>query len=226
MKYLYLVLLLLSVSVFGATHKHKKPKYVANVVPKNMTVQEKKERFFYLVAPAVKKVHNHLMKRYNTISRDIKEGKNLKEVNRLKALYRVETDAQLLQALKPHPQSIVLAQAAMESSWGTSRFFVEANNIFGVHSINSKEPRIAASEKNGKRTVWLTKFKSIDDSVRAYYRTMSISKAFKQFRVVRVKTDNPHVLVKALDRYSEIGDQYAEKLSQVINHNNLTKYDD
>ena len=225
MKYLYL-LLLLSISVFGDTHKHKKAKYVANIVPKNMTVQQKKERFFYLVAPAVEKVHNHLMKRYKRIAKDIKEGKELKEVNRLKALYQVKSDAALLQALKPHPQSIVLAQAAMESSWGTSRFFVEANNIFGVHSVDPKEPRIAASEKNGKRTVWLTKFKSIDDSVRAYYRIMSISKAFKKFRVARVKTDDPHLLVKALDRYSEIGDKYAKQLSQVINHNDLTKYDD
>ncbi|WP_345979903.1 glucosaminidase domain-containing protein [Sulfurimonas sp. HSL3-2] len=225
MKYLY-ILLLLSISVFGETHKHKKAKYVANIVPKNMTVQEKKERFFYLVAPAVEKVHNHLMKRYKRIAKDIKEGKELKEVNRLKALYQVKSDAALLQALKPHPQSIVLAQAAMESSWGTSRFFVEANNIFGVHSVDSKEPRIAASEKNGKRTVWLTKFKSIDDSVRAYYRIMSISKAFEKFRVARVQTDDPHLLVKALDRYSEIGDKYAKQLSQVINHNNLTKYDD
>ncbi|WP_345992862.1 glucosaminidase domain-containing protein [Sulfurimonas sp. HSL-1716] len=225
MKYLYL-LLVLGISVFGDTHAHKKAKYVANVVPKNMTIQEKKERFFYLVVPAVKKVHNLLMNRYKRIDRDIKEGKNLKEVNRLKALYQVKSDVALLEALKPHPQSIVIAQAAMESSWGTSRFFVEANNIFGVHSIDPKEPRIAAGEKNGKRTVWLTKFKSINDSVRAYYRTMSISKAFKKFRAVRLQTDDPHLLVKALDRYSEIGDTYAKQLSQVINHNNLTKYDD
>ncbi|MBU0631226.1 glucosaminidase domain-containing protein [bacterium] len=225
MKYIYLILLL-SVSVFGSAQTHKKPKYVASVVPANMTTEQKKERFFYLVAPAVEKVHNMLMKRYTTIAEDIKEGKDLKEVNRLKALYNIKSDAKLLQALKPHPQSIVLAQAAMESSWGTSRFFVEANNIFGVHSINPNEPRIAASEKHGKRTVWLVKFKSIDESVRAYYRTMAISKAFKKFRATRVETDNPHVLVKSLDRYSEIGDTYAKQLSQVINHNNLTEYDD
>lgn len=225
MKYIYLILLL-SISVFASPQAHKKPKYVANVVPVNMTTEQRKERFFYLVAPAVEKVHNMLMQRYTTIAKDIKEGTNLNEVNRLKALYNIKSDAKLLQALKPHPQSIVLAQAAMESSWGTSRFFVEANNIFGVHSINPNEPRIAASEKHGKRTVWLVKFKSIDDSVRAYYRTMAISKAFKKFRAKRVETDDPHVLAKSLDRYSEIGDKYAKQLSQVINHNNLTEYDD
>lgn len=222
MKYIY-ALLLLSSLLFAQTGK--KPKYTANVIPKNMTVKEKKERFFYLLVPAVDRVHKQLMERFVSISKHIEEGTNQEEVNRLKKLYKIKTDEELLQALKPHPQSIVLAQAALESSWGTSRFFVEANNIFGVHSIDPNEPRIAASEKNGKRTVWLTKFRSVQESVRAYYRTMSISKAFKQFRVLRVHTEDPYVLVKALHRYSEIGNKYADQLSMVIKHNNLTKYD-
>ena len=37
--------------------------------------------------------------------------------------YRAVTDRDLLGALKPHPISIVLAQVAMESAWGTSCFF-------------------------------------------------------------------------------------------------------
>jgi Bax protein len=191
-----------------------------------MSVQTKKSRFFYLVAPAVEKVHAELMKEYLSVTKDIKEKKNTNKIMQLKAKYNVVTNDQLLASLKPHPQSIVLAQAALESSWATSRFFVQANNIFGMHSINPKEPRIAASKKRGgTRTVWLRKFDSIEDSVKAYYKLMARGKAFREFRVLRLKTNDPHQLVKKLDNYSEIGDDYAKELSQVIRHNKLRRFD-
>ena len=181
---------------------------------------------YSLLVPAVEKVHNELMQRYITVAKDMKYGRNVKKIQALKSMYDVKTDAELLAALKPHPPSIVLAQAALESSWGTSRFFRQANNIFGMHSINPNEPRIPAGKiKAGKRIVWMKKFKSIDDSVRSYYKVLATAKAYEEFRDARVKTNNPHVIVKELDKYSEIGDRYAEELSAVIMHNNLTEYD-
>ena len=224
MKYIYLTLLL-SATLLATTHKFT-PKYVVYFVLKKMTVEEKKARFNALLVPAVKKVYNELMTQYKNTAEDIKNGTNKKKIKELKAAYKVKTDKKLLAALKPHPPSIVIAQAAMESSWATSRFFLEANNIFGMWSVNKKEPRIAALEKrNGTRTIWLKKFSSVEDSVRAYYKLMGRGHAFKEFRALRVTTKDPHKLVKKLDRYSEIGAAYGEELSQVIKYNNLTKYD-
>lgn len=222
MKYIYLILLV-TTSLVASTPQ---PKYVPNVVPKKMSVQTKKSRFYYLVVPAVEKVHADLMKEYQSVAKDIKDKKNIQNIMQLKAKYNVITNDQLLACLKPHPQSIVLAQAALESSWATSRFFVEGNNIFGMHSINPNEPRIAASKKRGgTRTVWLRKFDSVEDSIRAYYRLMARGKAFREFRVLRLKTNDPHQLVKKLDNYSEIGDDYGKQLSQVIRHNKLRRFD-
>ena len=93
-------------------------------------------------------------------------------------------------------------------------------------SSNKNEPRIAAAEKRGgKKTIWLRKFDSIEDSVRAYYKLMARGKAFKEFRELRYKSEDVHKIVKKLDKYSEIGELYGKELSQVIKYNRLTKYD-
>ncbi len=233
MKYVYLILLLgITVLIYfsqakdAEVKKVPQPKYMPNIVPENMSVEEKKDRFYALLVPPVEKVYKELMTQYENTAEDIKNGTNTKKIKELKKIYRVKTDEKLLAALKPHPPSIVLAQAAMESSWATSRFFVEANNVFGMWSVNKSEPRIPALEKrNGTKTIWLKKFASVEDSVRAYYKLMGRGKAFKEFRKLRVTTDDPHQLVKKLDRYSEIGAAYGEELSQVIKFNDLTKYD-
>ena len=200
--------------------------YEASVVPKKMSVKVKKERFYYLLVPAVQKVHKELLLEYESVIDDIKHSRNLLKIESLKKKYHAKSDTDLLERMKPHPQSIVLAQAAMESAWATSRFFTQANNIFGMWSSNKNEPRIAAGEKRGgTKTIWLRKFDSIEDSVRAYYKLMSSGRAYKEFRALRLKTDDPHMLVKKLDNYSEIGELYGKELSQVIRYNKLTKYD-
>ncbi len=203
-----------------------KVKYTASEVPKKMSVKTKKERFYYLVEPAVQKVHAELTKQYNAVKQDIKNSKKTTQIQELKKVYKVKSDKELLLALKPHPQSIALAQAAMESAWATSRFFVKANNIFGMWSVNKNEPRIAAGEKrNGTKTIWLKKFDSIEDSVREYYTMMGRGRAYKEFRRVRYESSNVLKIIKKLDKYSEMGEKYTEELGSMIRYNKLIKYD-
>jgi len=217
--YLFLPLLLMANTL-------NKTDYLAHEIPQNMSVSMKKERFFYLIAPAVKKIHTKLLNKFLQVEKSIKNKTDIKEINNLKYIYRVKTDSELLEALKPHPQSIVLAQAAIESAWATSRFFKEANNTFGMWSANAKEPRIAANiKREGVRTIWLRKFNSIEESIQAYYKLIAQGKAFKDFRHLRLKNSNPHELVKKLDKYSEIGAKYGEELSKIIRYNKLEKYD-
>ncbi len=197
-----------------------------NTHPKQMSVSEKKKRFYTLMIPAVHRAYSELMKEYRTVRNDIKNGSNPQKIAKLKKYYNVKTDEELLAALKPHPKSIALAQAAIESGWGTSRFFKEANNIFGMWSVSKNEDRIAAAkQRDGNRTIWLRKFDSIEDSVKEYYKLMAKGKAYKEFRKLRSKTDNVYEIVKKLDKYSETGEEYVEKLSDVIKHNDLTKFD-
>jgi len=228
MKFLYL-LILIPFTIFSAqTYKYKNYKtiYLPSIIPQNMSSKVKKDRFFYLIVKPVQKVHSELLEQYYKIDRDIQQFRNHKEIKRLKKEYRASTDLELLQALKPHPKSIVIAQAAMESAWATSRFFIEANNVFGMWSADSDEPRVAASQKrNGTKTIWLRKFFSIEESIREYYKLIGRGKSFKEFRELRYKTDNPFEIVTKLDKYSEIGDRYAFELMNIIEYNNLTKYD-
>lgn len=222
MNIIYLSILLIN-SLLGEITT---PKYVANVVPKKMSAKTKKARFYYLLVPAVQKVHTELMLEYESTLVSITNGTDSHKIASLKQFYKVSTDEELLACLKPHPQSITLAQAAMESSWGTSRFFTEANNIFGMWSSNPNEPRVAAAEKRGgTKTIWLRKFESVQESVQAYYKLMAKGKAFKEFRALRLQTNDPYQLVQKLDNYSEIGAKYGEELAQVIKYNKLIKYD-
>ena len=107
-----------------------------------MTVQEKKARFKALIIPAVDEVYDDLMSQYNNVATSLKSGNNTDKIAKLKVEYKAKSDTELLRKLKPHPKSIAIAQAAMESSWATSRFFREAYNIFGVWSFDEDEPRI------------------------------------------------------------------------------------
>ncbi|NOR58621.1 MAG: hypothetical protein GQ474_08880 [Sulfurimonas sp.] len=197
--------------------------YAKKVKP--MSVKEKKERFRSLIAPAVNNVYNELQTQYIDISKNLNNPKYTQKIEALKVSYKVKTDEELLMALKPHPRSIAIAQAAMESAWATSRFFNEATNIFGVWSFNKNEPRIAAGEKRGTKTIWLKKYASIEDSIRDYYKNISRSHAFKEFRKLKMKTDDPYKLVKKLDRYSEMRAKYGKELTSVIKYNKFYLYD-
>ena len=199
----------------------------SNVFARPMTVKEKKERFRSLVVPAVNKVYEDLETQYIEVLHDMSRSHKYyrNRVQKIKQKYKVSSDKELLKRIKPHPRSIAIAQAAMESAWATSRFYREANNIFGVWSNNKNEPRIAAGETRGTKTIWLKKYSSVEDSIRDYYKTLANGRAYKAFRDLKMKTDNPYELVKKLDKYSELGAKYGEELSQVIKYNKFYLYD-
>jgi len=178
-----------------------------------------------MLLPEVQAVFSELTIQYEEIVLALQNNTQSDRINKLKKIYKANNDVELLQALKPHPISVTLAQAAMESSWGTSRFFKEANNVFGVWSFNKREPRIAANGQRGSKTIWLKKYSSVKDSVRDYYKTMGRSFAFKEFRQERLLTNDPFILVTKLDKYSEKGAEYGKALHSMITYNKFVQYD-
>ena len=231
-----LILVLAFVITFKPFHKKNekihdkqpldnKAKYSVSVLPDKMTLREKKERFNQLLVPATKHVFLQQEQQYRRVSEIIEMGGQEKEIARLKKEYKAETEKELLMALKPHPVSIVLAQAAIESSWATSRFFLEARNVFGLRSFNSSKPRIAAGTKRGDKTIWLKKYNTIEASIRDYYRTLGRGAAFKEFRKLRMETNNPFILVEKLEMYSEKRAEYVKELSSMIRYNEFTQFD-
>jgi len=199
--------------------------YNSSVVPKKMTVQEKKLRFRCLVQPAVNQVFSELTARYKTVSKAVKQHSDSENMKRLRTKYKVKSNKELLKAVKPHLKSIAMAQAAMESAWGTSRFFTKANNIFGVWSFNKNEPRVAAGEKRGNKTVWVKKYHSIKESIEDYYLLLSRGRAFGEFRDLKMKSSDPYKLVTKLNSYSERGAMYGKELSSMIRFNKFRELD-
>ena len=190
-----------------------------------MTVQEKKARFKSLIIPAVDEVYEELMVQYRETETLIQSGNGAEKLEQLRVEYKAVNNDELLMALKPHPKSIAIAQAAMESSWATSRFFREAYNIFGVWSFDEDEPRIAALQKRGNKTIWVKKYSSVKASVSDYYRTLARSDAFAEFRQLKMQTNDPFELVTKLDRYSEKGAEYGHGLTSIIKFNKFDAYD-
>lgn len=193
----------------------------------NLPVKTKKYRFFKLVLPPVQKVDRELRSLYLQTKKDIETGRNSKRLHQLMRIYKAKDPLDLLKRIKPHPISITLAQAAIESAWGTSRFFVEANNVFGMWSYSSDptESIDASKTRKGGRTIRLKRYKSIEDAIRAYYKNLATNKAYRCFRQARYYNDNPYELVALLHHYSEKGELYPVELIKIIKHNNLTRYD-
>lgn len=218
----YLVMVLL---VFSCTELPEENQYEPHIIPEHMSIEEKKVRFEALMVPPVKKVYQELTFQFKETELWIKKGRYPQRIAALKEEYKAESDQHLLAALKPHPPSIVLGQAALESAWGTSRFFVEANNVFGVWSFDSEEPRVAADIKRGDKTIWVKKYNSLEDAVGDYYRVLARGHAHQHFRDLRLKTDNPYKLAKKLDQYSEKREVYVEELISLMSYNKLTRYD-
>jgi len=151
-------------------------------------------------------------------------GHDKRFLKELLVKYKSDNFDELLSKLNTHPNSIVLAQSAVESGWGTSRFFLEANNVFGIWSFNEDDDRIIAnSDRDGKYT-YLKKYHSLSKSIEDYFLTIS-NGPYSDFRRQRKEVKNPYVLVNDLGNYSELRGYYVKKLQLIIKMNEFTQYD-
>lgn len=189
------------------------------------SVAKKKQNYVKKLAPIVQKVYKQLQKKYNQTLQWIQNNSHKKELQLLRKEYKVKTNIELIKAIKPHPVSIVLAQGAMESAWLTSRFATEANNIFGVWSFSKNEPRIAAGGSREGKIIYLKKYKSLEHSVKDYYKSIGKSWAYDKLREKRIYITDPHALLPTFEKYSEKGLTYTKILGKIIKNNNFEQYD-
>ncbi len=127
------------------------------------------------------------------------------------------------------PTSIALAQAAKESGWGTSRFALEGNAIFGQWTWSGQgiAPLNRESDKNHK----ILKFPILRASVKAYQNNLNTHKSYKSFREKRFKLREKNKKISGLDltetlkNYAQTGDEYTKILNQIIRQNRLTDFE-
>ncbi|MDH3701989.1 MAG: glucosaminidase domain-containing protein [Alphaproteobacteria bacterium] len=148
------------------------------------------------------------------------------------AEYRTEGKdlGRLLAKVDAVPPSLALAQAAIESGWGTSRFIVEGNAPFGQWTSSAHEGLVPKNRDPGK-THKVRRFKHLIDSVHSYLKNLNTHRAYRTFRAQRsqFRTAGRRLvgtaLVSALGAYSETKDAYIELLRNVIRVNNLKSLD-
>ena len=137
--------------------------------------------------------------------------------------YRAYEVADLRRRISPVPVSLIMAQGALESSWGGSRFSLERNNLFGVLNWD-KDGRAFDGREDGKAYSGVA-YASLLDSVRAYVLMINRVPAYKELRAIREETMDSLVLAKGLHQYSNRGRDYVADLSQLIRSNDLKIYD-
>ena len=84
------------------------------------------------------------------------------------------------------PTSIIIAMAGIESAWGTSRFSVEGNNLFGIRTWDLKEPHMKPKEVKDAK-FGLKKYATKCDSIKDMIRILNTHPAYTEFRIERQK---------------------------------------
>lgn len=132
----------------------------------------------------------------------------------------------LLDRVNIVPRSLVLAQAANESAWGTSRFAVEGNNYFGQWCFTSGCGLIPNSRaSHAKHEVKV--FSSPAESVRSYLHNINTHKAYANLRKIRAEKMQQNNFIKGialaegLSQYSERGAEYIKEIQDIIRLNQL-----
>jgi len=132
----------------------------------------------------------------------------------------------LLLHLDQIPASMVIAQAAMESAWGTSRFVTGGYNFFGQWCYK-KGCGMVPGERQQGASHEVKKFSSTRDALYAYFRNINSHPAYRQLRKLRAQARaagevlSGQELVAGLQKYSQRGKAYIDDLRAVIRFNNL-----
>ena len=215
-----------------------KPIYLTKL-PKDIkslgNTNEKRELFIKILLPLIldenakiikdrKKLFKILSKNFNTAGERVWLRRRFKE-------YKIEDKdlSKLKIRMDIVPVSLALAQAANESGWGTSRFALEGNALFGQWTWSKKG--ISPENKDPNKTHKVLQFQILKASVRAYKNNLNTHNAYKDFRKARAemrqenKAINGLKLTKHLKNYAAIGEKYVEILADIIVRNSLTDFD-
>lgn len=136
----------------------------------------------------------------------------------------------LLRRVDAVPPSLALAQAAIESGWGTSRFVREGNAVFGQWTWGNDAGIVPLGREAGK-THKIKSFARLKDSVRSYVHNLNTHKAYREFRENRLmmRHEGDRLsglgLVPTMGSYSEIKGKYLSLLRNIITTNELQYLD-
>ena len=205
----------------------------------SFSLEERKKNFITYLLPIIKKANQDILEKrifFFKIEKKIQNNNlNVLEAAILKKLFnefRVKNNdlTELKKRIDIVPISLAIAQAAIESGWGTSRFALEGNAYFGQKVIGVKVNGIRPTDSENP-LIKVRTFKNLDDSVKAYLNNLNTHFAYKNFRKSRNelrsfgKTLEGRILDNQLKQYSELGNEYIYNVQKIIKKNNLSKFD-
>jgi Bax protein len=221
-----------------------------------LPVPQKKEIFYRLMLPLVMHANEMVMERRARLlqARDMlakQERIGEEEIARIRdgaVLLRVldeegageltadsselaEVIDELLYKLDIIPNGLALGQAAYESGYGTSRFAVEGNALFGQWTYGGKG-LVPEQQRKSLGDHRIAAFDWPFDSVRGYFINLMSHPAYEDFRRLRAKLRaegkplTSLALADGLIRYSERGQEYVDTLKGIIRVNKLDVADD
>ncbi len=196
------------------------------------TVGERKQQFFNYFAPIAHQLNQQVWQQRLALP-----SMTTAQLADLCAHYKAScngTQTHDLDALRLHidivPVSLLLAQAANESAWGTSRFATDGNNYFGEWCYKPNcglVPRHRAAGATNQVRI----FASPSDSVASYIHNINTSAAYSELRQIRANLRAKQAtllgskLAAGLTRYSERGDEYIDEIKSMISYNELARFD-
>ena len=197
--------------------------------------KKKRELFIKIILPLIldenekisedrKKLFKILGKNFNTVGERVWLKRRFKE-------YKIEDKdlAKLKMRMDIIPVSLAIAQAANESGWGTSRFALEGNALFGQWTWSKKG--ISPKKKDPNQSHKVLQFQILKASVRAYKNNLNTHNAYQEFREVRAqlreegKKATGLDLAKYIKSYAAIGEKYVIIIEDIIERNALTDFD-
>ena len=200
------------------------------------STKEKKNLFIQIVLPLILDENNQIKldrkKLFAILNRSNNSNSEIKWLNMKFRQYGVKNKDLLTLKIRMDeiPVSLAIAQAAKETGWGTSRFALEGNALFGQWTFSGNGLKPLGSDKNKSHKVM--KFQILQASVRAYFRNLNTHSSYREFRKFRaVARDNDEkldslILADYLDEYAATGIEYTKILKQIIKQNSLKDFDD
>jgi len=217
--------------------KKVKPFYIS-LLPKDISliedIRERKELFIKIILPLIlqenekieedrKKLYKVLAKKSNT-----KEEKNWLKWKFIEYKIKNRDISELKIRMDIVPVSLAIAQAAIESGWGTSRFALEGNALYGQWTWSDKGLKPLDNVDGDHKVMH---FKILTASIKAYKKNLNTHSGYIEFREARANLRNRNEkvtglkLTQYLDKYSATGMEYTKKLELTIKKNSLSDFE-
>ena len=194
----------------------------------DMDEQKRKGAFVSWILPIVERQNNIIEQHRNIITKIQRKdyldipitAEELDFIKLMQVKYGGNSIVDLLERVNTIPTALVIAQASLESGWGSSRFAQQGNNLFGIRTYDKDVPGLKPL-KNKNANFKVRSYHSVDAGIENYLLLLNTHHAYNEFRIARAYMTSrfsvdAHALADTLLDYSELGSQYIEMVHKHI----------